>query len=866
MEARSELEHLSNAKYNILSAQTNKSEMVIVQDSLLGAYKMTHKIQPMSKGDFMQCMMSISHDYDYHDRLEVINFLFKKHNPSNKYQYFTHALFGFIFPSDFHITYDNDSGLKIVNGVVVSGYFDKFSLKSESNSLIRVLCMEYGPDITSTFIDNIQFLTNCWLTINPFSVGIQDCLIDDDAKHKEIKDTVQKYFLEANKVSTSTDHPQIRESRVNCSLNKAKDIGLKIAKNALRPNNNFISTVTSGSKGDYFNIAQITGLLGQQNLEGKRPIPTIDNRKRTLIHYPRVIVNDAARKYRSRGFVASSFIEGMKPDEMFFHAMTGREGMTKTAMGTATSGYIQRSIVKLNEDLKIEYDGTVRDARKNIYQHAFGNHGFDLCKVNINEKKDIVQPVDIERLTNRLNNGCFRSIREKEEEKEEEKKLVKLKQSEIEEIIIACRRSTNIPQEIADQIQNKQDKILRTELEKVKLISGKYNEFKNFIVTKYHSAQASPGECVGIIGAQSIGERQTQTTLNTFHTAGKLQQSGVGRLEEILNMTKKLKIKTCVLYFKEQYKTSDDLRKALNCTLTGLYFSDLYTDEPETYFDPSNENDIVLEFNFNPKILYINHLNTFKIATAVNDMITSVLDCQCSVSIKPTGIIVRFSDKQKTFNDYQTALDKILVCGMKGVVASHLDHDGKEWLVVTEGSNLKKMLAHPLIDNKRLYCNDFWEVYEALGIAAVRKMLLQDLKNAVCGVNTAHVQLLVDKMTFKGKPCSITRYTMRSNDVGPLSKATFEESTDILLNAAMKTEIENNAGVSAAIVSGNQPRAGTGFMNLLIDYQKLINNNKIDEKIDEIDENIDELDENIDENNNEIDNEIDNEPTQVYYC
>ena len=81
----------------------------------------------------------------------------------------THALFGFIFPDDFHITYDNDSGLKIVNGVVVCGYFDKSSLKSESNSLIRLLCMEYNEDVTSKFIDNIQFLTNSWLTMNPFS-------------------------------------------------------------------------------------------------------------------------------------------------------------------------------------------------------------------------------------------------------------------------------------------------------------------------------------------------------------------------------------------------------------------------------------------------------------------------------------------------------------------------------------------------------------------------------------------------------------------------------------------------------------------------------------------------------------------------
>ena len=228
--------------------------------------------------------------------------------------------------------------------------------------------------------------------------------------------------------------------------------------------------------------------------------------------------------------------------------------------------------------------------------------------------------------------------------------------------------------------------------------------------------------------------------------------------------------------------------------------------------------------------MYTNRLNTYKIAYAIREREDEIFS-KCRCSIGPTSITVTFKAAQKSFSEYLTALNKILVCGMEGVKAMHLDYapggrpddpSGSEWFVVTEGSNLKKMLAHPMIDNKRLYCNDFWEVYECLGISAVRQMLFDDLKKVVGGVNTLHIQLLVDKMTYKGKPCSITRYTMRNNDVGPLSKATFEESTDILLAAAMRTEVENNAGVSAAIISGNQPKAGTGFMGLLVDYQKLI--------------------------------------------
>jgi DNA-directed RNA polymerase beta' subunit len=799
LESRAELQFISNAKNNILSAQCNKSEMVIVQDSLLGVYKMTEKQQYMSRDNFMQCITSIDHDYEFHERLETIRRI------RNEEGFSTHALFGFILPDDFHISYKN--GLTIKNGVLLNGGFlEKSNLSKSPNSIIRLLDIEYSSDVAARFIDNVQFLTNTWLTMNPFSINIYDCLINNDEKRREIRDNNNKYFMEADNTSRTTDNPQIQESRVNCALNKAKDIGLKIAKESLRPDNNFISTVTSGSKGDYFNIAQMTGLLGQQNLDGQRPKTVLDNGTRTLIHYPRTI-KDSHRKYRSRGFVASSFIEGMKPDEMFFHAMTGREGMIKTSMGTATSGYAQRSILKLHEDIKIEYDGTVRDAKKNIYQFMYGNHGFDPSKVDIH--KNSVVPVNFERLAGRLNTDSNADS------------AVFLTVEEIEEIVEKCIVPSNIPTEIKQNIDNIQSRQIRESLSKIQIDQGKIDTFKNIIVEKYNTLRITPGECVGIISAQSIGERQTQTTLNTFHTAGKLQQSGVGRLEELLNMTKKLRVKTCTIFFNKKFETSEELRSEVGSSFTYLTFSNIVTSCEVTVNISEAGQTIQLNYDFDTKMMFDNRITPYKIAEVVKDELCDTFDIECQ--IKPTGLAINIYDKDAVDPlEYQNIVSKIHICGMKGVSAFHLDHDGNEWFVVTEGSNLRKMLAHPLIDNQRLYCNDVWEVYECLGIAATRKMLLKDLKKVVCGINLVHIQLLVDKMTFKGKPCSITRYTMRNNDVGPLSKATFEESTDILINAAMKTEIENNAGVSASIISGRQPKIGTGFMALLMDYTKLM--------------------------------------------
>jgi len=795
LEANAELQFLSNAKYNTRSLQKNKPEMVIIQDNLTGSFLMTpKKPQLMSNGDFMQCLMRVNHKYNYIERLTQIRKL------RNEKGFTSQGLFGFIFPSDFDVEYPQHN-FKILKGVLISGTFNATILNRTEKSILYLIADEYDPDTSATIIDNILYLTNAWLEINPFSIGIQDCLIENKEKETEINNIIHKYFLEATNVAESTEHKLIKESRINCALNKAKDLGLKIAKDALKPDNNFISTVTSGSKGDYFNIAQITGLLGQQNLSGLRPSPTLDGNRRTLVHYPRIIINDPARKYRSRGFIASSFINGMKPDELFFHAMTGREGMTKTAMGTATSGYIQRSIVKLNEDLKIGYDGSVRDANQNIYQYVFGNHGFDPCKVTFT--KFGCQPINIQRYANQLKNQI------------QNPNLKKLTKEQIDEVLLNCTIKPPIPIEIWKPIFFKEQSFLRKQLEDIHLDPTQFQIFHDHIVIKYNTSRITPGEAVGIIGAQSIGEKQTQTTLNTFHTAGKLQQSSVGRLDEILNMTKKLKNKTCSLFFIKKYKTSDALRKAIGSSIKFLSFRDIIINEPIIEFI---DNYTTIKFSLNLKKLFSNRINPYQIATVLLKELNQLPNITCS--IESVGIKITFLDTEKTGVDL-TSLHKVAICGIPGIREIFLDYVDNEWCVITEGSNLLKILAHPLIDNNRIYCNDFWEVYECLGIGAVRKMLYQDLKNIIHGVNSLHIQLLVDKMTFKGKPSSITRYTMRSNDVGPLSKATFEESADILLAAAMRTETDKTTGISAAIICGNQPKIGTGLMDLKIDYKKL---------------------------------------------
>ena len=408
LESQAELRLLSSTKNYIVSAQASKPNIAIVQDSLLGAFLMTKGCNKISKERFFDiCMRGFGNDGKSWSseyilkKLDLIKSVFKEKGKKTNV-FIGKSLFSLLLPDDFIYTKKNDADkdepiVKIYRGILYEGAMNKAILGASHNSIIQVLNKEYGSDIASCFVDNIQFITNAFLEMNGFSIGIEDCIA---TKNEEIEGVIQKCFAEAKSVEENTYHPGIREMRISAALSKAKDIGLKIAKDALSPNNSFVQTVTSGSKGDFFNIAQITGLLGQQNITGKRIELMLNQGRRSLPHYPFSNLTTEL-EYESRGFVRHSFIHGLNPKEFYFHAMSGREGVTDTAMGTSKSGYIQRRIVKCLEDLQIQYDGTVRNTSGSIYQIAYGEDGMDASKTV--KVKDDIEVCDIGRMVDKLN-------------------------------------------------------------------------------------------------------------------------------------------------------------------------------------------------------------------------------------------------------------------------------------------------------------------------------------------------------------------------------------------------------------------------------------------------------------------------------
>ena len=160
------------------------------------------------------------------------------------------------------------------------------------------------------------------------------------------------------------------ENKVNALLNDTLKQTGNIGLENLDEKNRVTNMVNCGSKGKSTNVAQIVACLGQQNVDGKRIPYGFDSR--TLPHYSKYDDSPGAR-----GFVENSFISGLTPQELFFHAMGGRVGLIDTAVKTSQTGYIQRRLIKGLEDLMVTYDFTVRNNQGKIIQFKYGDDGID---------------------------------------------------------------------------------------------------------------------------------------------------------------------------------------------------------------------------------------------------------------------------------------------------------------------------------------------------------------------------------------------------------------------------------------------------------------------------------------------------------
>lgn len=407
LDARAELLNLSTTKHLIMNVQSTKNVICITQDSLLGAYLLTRDDRDLGRDLFFDiCMKGDGWSSEFIlKRLDHIQKMRDQHGKSFPL-YCGKSLFSLMLPDNLTYTKKNDLRkdepvVRIVKGVLLEGALGKSNLGQAHNSLIHVLFKEYGMDRSIDLLNNVQFITNQYLVHRSFSIGIGDCISTISHRNDDI---AYRCFEEIESITSTIAHDRIRELKICAILDKARDMTMKLARENLSESNNFVATVTAGSKGEYFNITQITSMLGQQMHMGKRIEPSMNHNTRTLPHYPKQIEHLTTRqKYEARGFVSNSFLHGLNPQEFLWHAVSGREGCSDTAMKTANSGYIQRKMIKVLEDIQVKYDGTVRNTNNWVIQWAYGGDGFDRAECAVPSDGKVFF-ADVGRIADRLNN------------------------------------------------------------------------------------------------------------------------------------------------------------------------------------------------------------------------------------------------------------------------------------------------------------------------------------------------------------------------------------------------------------------------------------------------------------------------------
>ena len=441
-----------------------------------------------------------------------------------------------------------------------------------------------------------------------------------------------------------------------------------------------------------------------------------------------------------------------------------------------------------------------------------------------------------------------------------------LSPNEIEYILDFIKPFKNIPQDTANSIvinhKNKLKKQLVIQKLYVDNIQSDIDILKSEIKRYYFTSMIEPGKSVGVIAAQSIGERNTQNTLNSFHSCGIVEKTvvtGVPRFEELLNTTHKPKGKCCTVYFTKNNKDVRKLRKMISHHIVEINFQILSTSvmvnmnkKHEQWYDS-------FASLYDDKFLQYKHCITFTLKkdmmyhfSITMEMIKEVVeehdDLYCVFSpfeqaqidifvdtsrIELSENILYITDENKEFIYLDDVVKQELMnnsgnknnynlFGIEGIKGIFYVKKGKEWIIETEGSNFKELLALPFVDATRTSSNNIWDIYETFGIYATKIVLKNEIMELMGGVNECHIKLLVDKMTYTGNITSISRYAMKKDDNGPMSKASFEQTLENFLNAAIYSEKETTKGVSASIICGKRPRIGTGLCDLVMDMEKVL--------------------------------------------
>jgi len=576
-EATAELAEIAAVPMQIIRPRDSMPVIGVVQDALAGAYLATLPGNKFTRREYMNMMMKNKRFKELpqpraegrYTGQQIVGTLLPPINltmPNKMYLKPEDLKEGASMPES------NESNLvKIREGDFLQGTVDKGIFNTAGKGILHTIYNDYGPKAAVELLDGIQNMMEIYLIMKGFSVGVSDLIADDEThkamqraimgRKKELDDLLLSLHTDLFTNNSGKSNQEEFEGRANAILSRALGDAGKIGVQSLSAENRLMTMVRSGSKGDENNVAQMISCVGQVAVEGKRiPYGFTD---RTLPHFK--LYDDGAE---ARGFVESSFLRGLSPTEFFFHAMAGREGLIDTAVKTADTGYTQRQLIKAMENLMTQHDGTIRDGMGKIIQFRYGEDGISSTKLEgtvlpLNKLSDQKIKTDFglaglqwEQI---LAPGTEKGFDDEAIEKYVQS-IMDDRKMYVEGVLGSSNNSSvklNIPIGLERALLNIKVKFnLKTDaptdlspgkvLEDIQTIIDRTQPFNKIwaaslrfhlaphkmvvaerftraawdalvetIVVKNWKSWATPGELVGIVAAQSIGEPATQMTLNS---------------------------------------------------------------------------------------------------------------------------------------------------------------------------------------------------------------------------------------------------------------------------------------------------------------------------------------------------------------
>ncbi|GIU68709.1 MAG: hypothetical protein KatS3mg001_559 [Candidatus Pacearchaeota archaeon] len=686
-EARSEAIVLMGVKSNLFSPKNNKNWVGCILDSITGNYLLG--FDSFTKEEANQLLY----------KSEINHYFTKKTIPGIE-------VFSKVLPK---IDFSNEN-IKIKEGEIIKGFIDDSLFGNETSELLKSIDKIFGREVAFESIRKAfnlgrYYLTNKGITISLTDLDVSKKILEETEEivrtaEKKAEEIIKEYNEGTLELIQGKTKEESREIKILRVLNETATKISEIIKKEFPEDNPVTHMIKSGGGGNVLNITQMACCVGQQDLEGKRI--EIGYTNRTLPFFKKGDLSP-----RARGFIKSSYIKGLDPDEFFFGAMTGRASLMDTALRTPKSGYLYRRLVSALQDIRKEYDGTVRDGNNNIIQFTYGDDGLDVSKLHLKGKLD-------------------------------------------------------------------------------------------------------PGEAIGVVTAQSFGEPSTQMILRTFHFAGVSEMQitqGLPRLIEIFDARKKPSSPKMEIYLKKDYNNEKDAR--------------IFAEKIKEVKLGEIASEINVDFN-NKKIgILIDKEGIKSIHVGIKKVVERLKELGFNCREKENSISIYTPDASfKEIYKIKEKIKRTMISGIKGISQVLVVKRGQNYVVLTLGTDLEKVMNMKEVDNEKTISNDIHEVAKVLGIEAARELIIKEISEVLntqgLNIDKRHLKLIADVMTSSGEVKGVTRIGIISQKSSILARATFETPIKQFINATIKGTKDNLSSVIENVIINQPVPVGTGLPGLLV--------------------------------------------------